>query len=909
MSADDTLTTEPVAIVGIGCRFPGANGPEAFWRLLADGADAVTEVPPSRFDIDAFYDPTPGTPGKIASRFGGFIDDIERFDGAFFGIAPREAEAMDPQQRVLLEVAYEALEDAGLAPDRHGVSGAGVFVGMMSNDYLHHMYRGAADLDLTMATGGARGTAAARISHAFGFEGPSLVVDADRASSLVALHLACRSLRNMECPVALVGAANAILGPELSIACSRSRMLSADGRCKFCDAGADGIGRSEGFGVLVLKRLGDALADGDRIYALVRGSAVTNNGGSSIDMMHPSARAQEALLRAALADARVGAGEVQYVEAHGTGTRAGDRAEAEALGAVLGEGRPPGRPCLIGSVKTNIGHAEGAAGMAGVIKAALALSHGVLPKSLHFVTPNPELRLEERRLRVQTETTPWPEGGAAGRLAGVSAFGLTGTLGHVVLQEALPREPDPIPSVTTLEPTLLPLSARSPEALDAVVAAYRDWLEGPSAPSSLARFCYSAGARRQHHPHRLGLVASSRDELIEGLNAHLEGREAYPGAAGHVSPGSTPKLAFVFPGQGGQWVGMGRELLAREPAFRDVIGACDEAVRKEAGWSVAALLRGELDEALLEEIDYVQPTLTAVMAGLAALWRSWGIEPDAVLGFSMGEAAAAHVAGMLSIEDAMAVVCRRTRLMKRLRGRGAIASLPLSLDETRQALAPYGSVLSVAVVAGPTTTVVSGDPTALRSLADELEGRGLPCRFVKADVASHSIQMESLLDELRAELADLKPRRGAVPMVSTVDDTYLVGTELHAEYWARNLRKSVLQMNGIARLLGDGFTAFLEVSPHPVAWTPLVETIRHVGADARAVASLRRDEGERESLLKGVGALYACGISPDWEALFRPEERRFVPLPTYRWQGTPYWFEAAQERPALAARAMGRATA
>ena len=902
MSADKFTHPEPIAIVGIGCRFPAANGPEAFWNLLANGVDAIMQVPPSRFNIDALYDPTPGTPGKISSRFGGFIDDIERFDSTFFGIAPREAEVMDPQQRILLEVAYEALEDAGLPPDRNGMSGA-VFVGMMSNDYLHQMYRGAADLDVTMAAGGSRGTAAARISHAFGFEGPSLTVDADRASSLVALHLACQSLRNNECRVALACAANAILGPELSIACSRSRILSPDGRCKFCDASADGIGRSEGFGVLVLKRLTDALADGDRIHALVRGSAVTNNGSSSIDMMHPSPPAQEALLRAALADAQVDPSEIQYVEAHGTGTRAGDRVEVDALGTVLGAGRPSDRPCLIGSVKTNIGHAEGAAGMAGVIKTALALRYGVLPKSLHLVTPNPELRLEERHLRVPTETMPWPE--SARRLAGVSAFGLTGTLAHIVLQEPPASEPDP--SVTTSEPLLLPLSARSPEALDALAVAYRDWLNGPSAPHSLARLSYSAAVRRQHHPHRLALVASSRDELIEGLDAHLEGREMYPGSRGNADPGSTPKLAFVFPGQGGQWVGMGRELLDRSPIFRDAIGICDEAVRLEAGWSVAALLQGELDEALLEEIDYVQPTLTAVMVGLAALWRSWGIEPQAVLGFSMGEAAAAHVAGMLSIEDAMAVICRRTRLMKRLRGQGAIASLPLSLDETKQVLAPYASAVSVAVVSGPTTTVVSGDPSSLRSLVDELEGRGLSCRLVKgADVASHSSQMEVLLDDLRAELADLRPRRGSIPLLSTVDDAYLEGPELHADYWARNLRQSVLQMNGIARLLRDGFTAFVEVSPHPVAWTPLVETIRHVGAEARAIATLRRDEGEWQSLLKGAGALYACGIEPNWETLFRTEDRHMVSLPTYPWQGTPYWFEQSSEAPAASAGAAVR---
>lgn len=890
---------EPVAIIGIGCRFPGAKGPQAFWRLLADGVDAITEVPANRFDINAFYDPTPGAAGKISSRFGGFIADVENFDAGFFGISPRETEAMDPQQRILIEVAYEALEDAGLPPDRGGMSGTGVFLGMMSDDYLRHTYR-TTDLDLTIATGGSRGTAAARISYALGFQGPSLVVDSDRASSLTALHLACQSLRARECSVALAGACNLILSPELSIACSRSGILSSDGRCKFCDARADGIVRSEGCGVLVLKGLSRALRDNDRVYAVIRGSAVINNGNSSTELMRPSAQAQEVLLRAALKDADTRAGDLLYVEAHGTGTNVGDQIEAEALGAVLGGDRPIARPCLIGSVKTNIGHAEAACGIAGVIKVALALRHGLIPKSLHFEHENPGLNLEERRLRVQTETGPWPVHDGKPALAGVSAFGLTGTLAHVVLQDA-PSEPES--TASSEEPTahLFPISARSAESLDALASAYRAWLEEPLAPELFAPACYSASVHRQHHPHRVGFVASSPRQLSEQLSAYLKGSELYPGAQGYVVPGKTVKLAFIFPGQGGQGVGMGRELLVREPVFRHAAELCDEAIRAEAGWSVLGLLQGEMSDALLEEIDYLQPTLTTVMVSLAALWRSWGIEPNAVLGFSMGEAAAAHVAGMLDLQDTMAVVCRRARLLKRLRGKGVIASIPLSFAEADKVLIPYRSQLSIAVVASPTNTVLSGDPSAMKALVDELESRGLPCRFVKSDVAGHSAQMETLLDELRAELDGLKPRRGSIPLASTVDDTYVAGPELGADYWARNLRQTVLQMNGIGRLLQDGYTSFLELSPHPVAWNPLWETIRHFGADAKAIASLRRDEGEQEALLKAAGALYAQGISPNWAALFRAEDRRFTPLPTYRWEDKPYWFNATQgERPVTA---------
>ena len=894
--------TEPIAIIGIGCRFPGAKGPQAFWRLLADGIDAITEVPANRFDINAFYDPTPGVPGKISSRFGGFIADVENFDAGFFGISPREAEAMDPQQRILIEIAYEALEDAGLPPDRVSMSGAGVFLGIMSDDYLRHIYR-STDIDLTTATGGSRGTAAARISYALGFQGPSLVVDSDRASSLTALHLACQSLRASECSVALVGACNLILSPELSIACSRSGILSSDGRCKFGDARADGIARSEGCGVLVLKRLSHAIQENDRVYAVVRGSAVINNGSSSMELMRPSAQAQEILLRTALRDAGVRASDLLYVEAHGTGTPVGDKVEAEALGAVFGADRPIDEPCMIGSVKTNIGHAEAAGGMAGIIKVALALQNGLIPKSLHFEHENPELNLEQRRLRVQTETGPWPVNDGKPALAGVSAFGLTGTIAHVVLQAA-PSESADTASSEELTAHLLPISARSPASLDAMVLAYRDWLEGSSASEFFARTCYSASVHRQHHLHRIGFVASSPRQMSEQLSAYLKG-ELYSGAQGNVVPGRTAKLAFIFPGQGGQAVGMGRELLVREPVFRHTVELCDAAIQAQAGWSVLALLQGELPDVLLEEIDYLQPTLTTVMVALAALWRSWGIEPTATLGLSMGEAAATHVAGMLDLQDTMAVVCRRARLLKRLRGKGAILSTPLSYAEAEKVLVPYRPQLSIAVVASPTNTVLSGDLSAMNALAEELESRGLSCRFVKSDVAGHSTQMEPLLDELRAELAGLKPRKGSIPLASTVDDKYLVGPELDADYWARNLRQTVLQMNGIERLLQDGYTTFLEVSPHPVAWNPLWENIRHCRSDARAIASLRHEDGEREALLKAAGALYAQGISPNWAELYRAEDRRLVPLPTYRWEDKPCWFKATQEDRPVTAKSLG----
>lgn len=893
MNTPQNPHSNSIAIIGIGCRFPGAHGPQAFWQLLANGVDAITEVPRNRFDIDKFYDPAPGAPGKISSRYGGFIDLVDHFDAEFFGISPREAEAIDPQQRIVLEVAYEAMEDAGLPPDRPIMPEGGVFLGLMSSDYLNNIYRGARDLDLMLATASSRATAATRISRSFNLEGPSLSIDSDRASSLTALHLACRSLRSGECAVALAGAANLILGPELSIACSRSGLLSADGRCRFCDARSNGIGRSEGVGVLVLKRLPDALADGNRIYAIIRGSAVRNNGSSSSDMLRPSVQAQVGVLRAALEDAGVRPEEIQYVEAHGTGTRVGDQVEIEALDAVFGQCRSAERSCLIGSVKTNVGHAEAAAGIAGVIKVALALQQAVIPKNLHFENPNPELALSDRHLQIPVQTVPWPARGQDTRFAGVSSFGLTGSLAHVVLQEPPPKSEEASISTEGCY-YLLPLSAPSQDGLAAVANKFREWLLQDPVPKSLPRIGYSAGLHRQHHPHRLALVSSSLQEVTEQLKDYLDGRDPYQGASGYVISGR-PKLVFVFPGQGSQWAGMGRELMANESVFRDTIALCDDIINAEAGWSVTALLRGHADNALLHEIDYVQPALSAVMVSLAALWRSWGIQPDAVLGLSMGEATAAYVAGILELHEAMAIVCRRSRLMKRLRAQGAIASIPLSQAEVEQALIPYGSQLSLAVIASPSSTMISGDPRALKELIDSLGDRGILSKHIRVDVASHSAQMDGLLEELREQLRDLRPKPGSVPLLSTVEAAFLDGSEMGADYWVRNLRQPVLQMNGFAQLLDLGYSAFLEVSPHPIVWNPLLETIQKFGAQATIAPSLRRGEGERKSLLRSAGTLYACGVSPDWKSLCGIQNQRFLPLPTYPWQRKPYWFEATAE--------------
>ncbi|MHB1131379.1 MAG: type I polyketide synthase, partial [Chloroflexota bacterium] len=590
---------QPIAIIGIGCRLPGGvDGPESYWRLLWDKVDAITEIPVDRFDARTYYDPRPATPGKMATRWGGFLAHIDRFDAQFFGIAPREAERMDPQQRLLLEVAWEALEDAGQTRDNLLAAPVGVFVGMWVNDYEARAFRDPGAVDFHMTTGTGRYAASGRLSYVFGLEGPSLTVDTACSSSLVAVHLACQSLRNGECELALAAAANVILQPHITIAYSQSRVMSPDGRCKFGDARANGYVRSEGVGVLVLKPLRQALADRDPIYAVIRGSAATNDGCSSGAFSRPACRGQEKTLRRAYQDAGVSPGRVQYVEAHGTGTFTGDPVELTALGTVLAEGRPAGQKCLVGSVKSNIGHTEAAAGMAGLIKVALALKHRAIPASLHLETPNPSIPWGSLPLRIQTEPSPWPAAAEGRALAGVNAFGISGTNSHVVLQEA----PFVMPAVDTTELVrLLPLSAHCPEAVTALAGAYRDFLlgDGDNSPA-LVDVCYTAALRRTRHEHRLALVFATRAEALNQIDAHLRG-EAHPGAISGCQLARQRKVVFVFPGQGSQWLGMGRELLASEPVFRQALVECEAAIRPYVDWSLLGQLQAEAEESRLGE--------------------------------------------------------------------------------------------------------------------------------------------------------------------------------------------------------------------------------------------------------------------------------------------------------------------
>ncbi len=870
---------EAIAIVGIGCRFPGADGPDAFWDLLRTGTDAITPVPPSRWEAAESDDPKAQGAG-----WGGFLEGVDRFDASFFRIAPREATLMDPQQRLLMEASWEALEDAGQPPSRLAGTSVGVFLGVATNDYARWLLADPERIDAHTNTGAAPSIAANRLSYFYDFRGPSMVVDTACSSSLVALHLACQSLRAGESSLALAGGVNLLLSPELSLGFSRLTALSPDGRCKSFDARANGYVRAEGVGMVVLKPLSRAVADGDRIYAVIQASAV-NQDGQSNGLTAPNRYSQEALLRDAYRQAGISPGDVQYVEAHGTGTLLGDPIEAQALGTVLAEGRSADRPCRLGSVKSVIGHAEAAAGVAGVIKTALAMHRRQLPANMHFENPNPYIPFDRLPLKVQTRLEDWPHP----CIAGVSAFGFGGTNCHVVLASA----PEPVPATDDpAEPTarLLALSAQTPDSLAALAGDYAALVDTLPA-GGLGDLCHTAALRREHLDQRLAIAFTSLPDLKDKLSSLASG-DVLPGVALGKRSGRRRKVVFVFPGQGSQWLGMGRQLFAESEVFRSALERCAAAMAPHLSVPLLEQLFAPEDQAAWEGIDTIQPLIFAVQVALAAVWRSWGVEPQAVVGHSMGEVAAAHVAGALRLEDAARIICLRSHLMKRAAGQGAMALVDLSWDDAKRAIAGYEGRLALAACNGPSSTVLSGDRAAVLELLATLEQQEVFCRLVNVDVASHSPHMDPLLDELQGMLAGITPERPTVPMLSTVTGQMVDGPTLDAAYWARNMREPVLFSPAIQTLGNTKHDLFVEISPHPI----LTGSVRDALAapSALVLPSLKRGEAELAVMLGSLAALFTVGQAIDWERV--SPVGRFIPLPTYRWQRERYWFDPSTPR-------------
>ncbi|MFC5059914.1 type I polyketide synthase [Saccharothrix xinjiangensis] len=871
---------EPIAVVGVGCRFPGgADSPEAFWDLLASGRDGIGPVPRDRWLEYRDQGPEHAAAVRRADRAGGFLTGVDGFDAAFFGLSPREAELMDPQQRLLLEVSWEALEDAGIPPTSLAGGTTGVFVGIGSDDYGRRLLEDLPGIEAWTGIGAAMCAAANRVSHALDLRGPSLAVDTACSASLVATHLAVRALRAGECPVALVGGVNLMLAPGLPLTLAAAGATAPDGRSKPFDAAADGYGRGEGAGVLVLKRLSDARRDGDRVLALVLGGAVRQDGRTN-GIMAPSGTAQRDLLVEACARAGVDPASVDYVEAHGTGTPLGDRLEAGALAEVYGRDRPAGRPCLIGSVKANIGHLEAGAGVASLIKAALVLAHREIPPSLNHTTPTPAVDWADSGLRVVTGRTPWPAREHPRRI-GVSGFGYGGTIGHLLLEQAPEPATEPAAEPAVAQPAgprLFPLSAASPEALAEQAGRLADHLSTPGAPTAdLAAVGRTLAARRAHLPHRGTVVAEDRAELVDRLRSLARGDRGREIATGLAAP---RRVVWVFSGHGSQWAGMGRALLAGEPAFAEVLAELEPVFAAEIGFSPRqALFDGDF-----ATVDRVQGLIFAVQVGLAAVWRSYGAEPDAVIGHSVGELAAAVVAGELSPVDGARLSCRRSVLLRRVAGAGAMAMAGLPFDEVAVRLAGRADVVP-AIAAAPSSTVVSGTPEAVDALVAAWRAEEVVVRRVASDVAFHSPQMDPLATELAAAVADLEPRAGRIPRYSTAAEDPRAGGVPDGAYWAANLRAPVRLMSAVRAALDDGYDAFVEISAHPVVAHSIDEVLAEAGADTAFVGwTLRRDQPTPHAAL---GAAHCRGVRLDWDRLH--PQGGHAALPGVAWQHRSHW--------------------
>ncbi|MGW0824746.1 SDR family NAD(P)-dependent oxidoreductase [Streptomyces sp. NPDC002845] len=912
---------EPVAIVGMSCRYPGGvESPEELWQLVASGTDAVSGFPADRgWDLGALHDPTRERPGTTFAAEGGFLTGAADFDPGFFGISPREALAMDPQQRLLLETTWEAFERAGLDPGGLRGSDTGVFVGVMYQDYALRLRQVPDDIQGYIGNGNSDSVASGRLSYTFGLEGPAVTVDTACSSSLVALHLAAQALRRRECGLALAGGAMIMSTPVPFVEMSRQGGLAADGRCKSFAAGADGTGWGEGVGILLLERLSDARRNGHPVLALVRGTAVNQDGASS-RLTAPNGPAQQRVIRRALADAGLAPAEVDVVEAHGTGTPLGDPIEAQALLATYGQDRPADRPLLLGSLKSNMGHTQAAAGVGGIIKMVMAMRHGTVPPTLHAEQPTPTVDWSSGAVELVTEAVPWPETGAP-RRASVSSFGISGTNGHVVLEQAGPETDLPgqdshedghssdraadgeadssgealhgeadetgAPGLPTALPW--PVSARSREALRAQarrLAAHLDEHPGQR-PLDVG---HALATTRAALEHRAVVIAADEDGLMRGLRALAEDTPEPGLLRGTGAPGGD--TAFVFPGQGSQWTGMAAGLLDSAPVFAERIADCERALAPYTDWSLTDVLRDAPDTPPLDRVDVVQPALWAVMVSLAALWRSYGVEPSAVAGHSQGEIAAAVVAGALSLEDGAKVVALRSKAIVALAGAGGMASVPLPVNEVRALLTAWDGRLSVAAVNGPASVVVSGDQPALDELIDQLTTRDLRVRRIPVDYASHSAHVERIHDELLRLLAGIRPRPSDIPFYSTVTAEPLDTTGLDADYWYRNLRQTVEFEQATRAVLAAGHHILVEISPHPVLTVPMEETVRAAGAEEAVVTgTLRRDDGGRDRFLAAVGELYVHGARVDWRAAYAGWRTRRAELPTYAFQRRRYWLE------------------
>ncbi len=894
---------EPIAIIGIGCRFPRAKGAEEFWQVLRDGVDTISEVPPERWNIDTLYDPKPGKPGKMNTRWGGFLEQVDRFDSSFFGISPREAARIDPQQRLVLEVAWEALENAGITSERVAGTQTGVFIGIGNYDYARAISKDWSSITAYDGTGCAFSVAAHRLSYLLDLRGPSMAIDTACSSALVAVHLACQSLQRGESQLCLVGGVNLMLSPEGTISYSQAQMMATDGRCKTFDARADGFVRGEGCGIVLLKRLSDALKDGDNIQALVRGSAV-NQDGTSNGLTAPNGPAQEMVIRQALENAGVAPAQISYVEAHGTGTALGDPIEIRSLKALLMEGRRPEQSCWIGSVKTNIGHLEAAAGIASLIKVVLSLQKQEIPPHLNLKQLNPYISLEGTPLSIPSERQPWNVK-TESRLAGVSAFSFGGTNCHVILEEA------PVSAAAAGEferpKHLFTFSAKSDKALVELAQKYKDFLESHG-ETSITDICFTANTGRSHFDHRLAVATESTLQLRQQLNAFVCGSETSGLVKGQVRSRKRPKIAFLFTGQGSQYLGMGRQLYETQPVFRQTLDHCAEILNSYLDKPLLEILYYELENIetssspflvsnSLDQTVYTQPALFAIEYALYKLWQSWGIYPEVVMGHSVGEYVAACIAGVFGLEDALKLIAERGRLMQALSSReGGMVAVFADEELVTTAIQPYCQEVSIAAINSPENIVISGQRDCLETIIDTiLKLEAIETKKLKVSHAFHSPLMEPMLTEFERVAKEVTYSPPQIKIISNVTGKLVSAEIAMPQYWCRHVRQPVRFAAGVKTLWQQKSEVLVEIGPKPT----LLEMSRQCLSKTEAIdlaflPSLRPGQSDWQQMLQSLSQLYVRGVKVEWSGFNRDYPRRKVALPTYPFQRQRYWAEVSE---------------